>query len=182
MSPTVHSVRAREIRSRPPREWRHDVLERLAAGSRVLSLFGRRVAQDVTVYQASNLLGSMFRIEITARPSTDPPAQTLEKLKTLVDEELDKLREAPPDQREVQRVINQTEASFFSRMEYVGGQGGVADQLNGYGVQAGNPDWFAADLARYQSLQPGDIQAAVRRWLPPGRRIELIVVPKGAGK
>ena len=40
----------------------------------------------------------------------------------------------------MQRVLNQTEASFYSRMERVGGFGGKADQLNGYFVQAGNPD------------------------------------------
>jgi hypothetical protein len=53
--------------------------------------------------------------------------------------------------------------------------------LNGYLFQAGNPDFFAEDLARYQSLQPNDIQAAVRRWLVPDKRLELSVVP-GGGK
>jgi zinc protease len=164
-----------------------DVTASILAGGKNSRLYKRlvydlQVAQNVVAYQASNMLGSMFRIEVTARPSTDPPAQVLEKLKTLVDEELGKLREAPPDAREVQRVINQVESSFFSRMERVGSFGGKADQLNGYWVQAGNPDWFAEDLARYQSLQPTDVQAAVRRWLPAGNRIELVVLPKGDGK
>ena len=58
----------------------------------------------------------------------------------MVDEEIAKLRSTPPTDREVQRVLNQTESSFYSRMERIGGFGGKADQLNGYFVQAGNPD------------------------------------------
>jgi predicted Zn-dependent peptidase len=62
-------------------------------------------------------------------------------------------------------------------MERVGGFGGKADQLNAYYFSGGGPDFYAEDLARYTSLSPTDIQAAVRRWLPPDRRVELIVEP-----
>jgi zinc protease len=163
-----------------------DVVASVLTGGKNSRLYKRlvydlQVAQSVVSYQESAVLSSMFRIEVTARPSQDPPSQVLAKLKALVDEELARLREAPPTARELQRVLNQTEASFYSRMERVGGFGGKADQLNGYLFQAGNPDFFAEDLARYQSLQPNDIQAAVRRWLVPDKRLELSVVP-GGGK
>ena len=121
--------------------------------------------------------GSTFQIVVTARPSTEPPDKVLERLKGIIDEELNKLRETPPTDREMQRMLNSTEASFYNRMERVGGFGGKADQLNGYWVQAGNPDYFNEDLARYRALQANDIQAAVRRWLPADRRLELSVVP-----
>ena len=116
-----------------------------------------------------------------ARPSQDPPAQALEKIKQIVDEELAALRNAPPSDREVQRVLNQTEASFFSRMERVGSFGGKADQLNGYLVNAGNPDWFNEDLSRYRAISPNDVQAAARRWLAPDKRVELAVIPAKEG-
>ena len=112
-----------------------------------------------------------------ARPSSDPPAVTLAKLKAIVDEELDKLRTAPPDAREVERALNQAEASFYNRMERIGGFGGKADQLNGYYTATGNPDFFNEDLSRYLALRPDDIQAAVRKWLVPDRRVEITVVP-----
>jgi zinc protease len=136
-----------------------------------------QIAQNVSSFQSSKMLGSTFQIVVTARPSPDPPDKVLEKLKTIVDEELQKLREAPPADREVQRVINQTEASFYDRMESVGSFGGKADQLNGYFVQAGNPDYFNEDLARYRAVHANDVQAAARRWLPADRRLELTVVP-----
>jgi predicted Zn-dependent peptidase len=74
-------------------------------------------------------------------------------------------------------VINQTEASFFNRMENIGSFGGKADQLNGYLMYAGNPDYFNEDLGRYRAIQSNDVQAAARRWLPADRRVELTVVP-----
>ena len=127
--------------------------------------------------QNSAPLGSMYLIDVVARPSSDPPAVTLAKLKAIVDEELDKLRSAPPDAREVERALNQAEASFYNRMERIGGFGGKADQLNGYYTATGNPDFFNEDLSRYLALRPDDIQAAVRKWLVPDRRVEITVVP-----
>ena len=63
-------------------------------------------------------------------------------------------------------------------MERVGGFGGKANQLNAYYFAGAGPDYFAEDLARYTSLSPSDVQAAVLRWLPPDRRVELIVEPE----
>jgi zinc protease len=164
-----------------------DAVAGVLAGGKNSRLYKRlvydlQVAQSVSAYQSSGRLGSQFRIEVMARPSKEPHAQVLEKLKVIVDEELDKLRKAPPADREVQRVLNQTEASFYSRMERVGNFGGKADQLNSYFVQTGNPDWFNEDLSRYLALQPGDVQAAVSKWLAPDRRVELSVLPKEGGK
>jgi hypothetical protein len=48
-------------------------------------------------------------------------------------------------------------------------------------VQTGNPDYFNEDLSRYRSLSPNDLQAAVRRWLVPDRRLELTVLPAPKG-
>lgn len=163
-----------------------DVTANVLAGGKNSRLYKRlvydmQIAQSVSAYQASAGLGSMFRIDVMARPSTDPPAQTLARIKAVVDEALAALRTTPPADREVQRALNQTEASFYARMETVGGFGGKADQLNGYYFQAGNPDFFNQDLARYLSLQPNDISAAVRRWLPSDKRLELSVLPAAKG-
>jgi hypothetical protein len=76
--------------------------------------------------------------------------------------------------------VNQYEASFYSRMERVGGFGGKADQLNGYWVYAGNPDYFNEDLNRYLSLDANDVRAAILKWLPADRRLELSVHPAPA--
>ena len=137
-------------------------------------VYDTQIAQDVNAVQASGTLGSSFQIVATARPG-----HTVEELQKAIDEELARLRRQPPEAREVQRAINQMEASFYRRMERVGGFGGKADQLNSYFVAGGGPDYFAEDLARYKSLSPSDVQAAIIDWLPPDRRVELVVLPEG---
>ena len=144
-------------------------------------VYDMQIAQSVSAFQASTKLGSLFYVIVTARPSNDPPDKVLERLKTVTDEEIDKLRNAPPTDREMQRLLNQTEASFYSRMESIGGFGGKADQINGYFVLTGDPDYFAEDLARYRALKAADIQAAVKQWLPADRRLEFSVVPAPKG-
>jgi len=136
-------------------------------------VYDDQIAQDVSAFQSSGALGSSFLIVATARRG-----HTAEELQKAIDEEIDKLRRAPPDAREVQRALNQVEASFYRAMERVGGFGGKADQLNAYYFAGGGPDFFAEDLARYASLTPGDVQAAVVKWLPSDRRIELVVLPE----
>jgi predicted Zn-dependent peptidase len=94
-----------------------------------------------------------------------------------VDEELLKLQENPPTEREIVRALNTFEASFYDRMEQVGGFNGKADLLNGYYTATGNPDYFNEDLARYRALTASDVQAFAREYLPLDRRVELIVEP-----
>ncbi|MBM3820489.1 MAG: insulinase family protein [Acidimicrobiia bacterium] len=155
-----------------------DVLASVLSGGKNSRLYKRLVydtqmAQDVSAFQQSGALGSSFLIVATARPG-----HTVEEMQTAIDEEIERLRRQPPDAREVQRAVNQVEASFYRRMERVGGFGGKADQLNAYHGAGGGPDYFAEDLARYTSLSPADVQAAVVRWLPRDRRVELVVLPE----
>jgi zinc protease len=136
-------------------------------------VYDMQIAQDVSAFQQSGMLGSSFLIVATARPG-----KNIAEIQKVIDEELDRLRREPPDTREVERAVNQIKASFYRRMERVGSFGGKADQLNAYYTAGGGPDYFAEDLARYTSLSPADIQAAVVGWLPPDRRVELIVEPE----
>ena len=132
-------------------------------------VFDMQIAQNVSAFQVSQALSSHFVIRATPQPG-----HTVEELQKVIDEELARLQAEPPTDHEVQRAINQIEASFYSRMERVNGQ---ASQLNAYFAQTGNPDYFNEDLARYRALSPNDIQAAIRRWLPADRRLEFSVLP-----
>jgi zinc protease len=136
-------------------------------------VYDTQMAQDVSAFQQSGTLGSSFLIVATARPG-----HTVDEMQKAIDEEIDRLRREPSDAREVQRAINQVEASFYRGMERVGGFGGKADQLNAYYFAGGSPDFFAEDLARYTSVSASDVRAAALRWLPPDRRVELIVEPE----
>ena len=135
-------------------------------------VYEMQIAQDVAAVQQGAALGGSFLVIATAKPG-----HTIPEIQKIIDEELDRLRREPPERRELQRVLNQIEASFYRSMERVGEFGGKADELNAYYFAGGGPDFYAEDLARYMSLSSADIQAAVMRWLPPDRRVELIVEP-----
>src|SRR6185503_5377050 len=84
-------------------------------------VYDKQIAQDVSVYQQSLSLGSVFQITATARPG-----HTADELKTAVDAELEKLRQQGPDEREVERARNTHETRQLSGLEILGGFGGVA--------------------------------------------------------
>jgi zinc protease len=136
-------------------------------------VYDTQIAQNIGAFQDSQRLSGTFLIIATARPG-----HTVEEMQKAIDEEMERLRRDPPDARELQRAINEIEASFYRQMERVGGFSGKAEQLNAYYFAGGNPDFFAEDLARYKALTPADVQAAVRRWLPAERRVELVVAPE----
>jgi zinc protease len=155
-----------------------DVVSSVLAGGKNARLYKRlvydmQIAQDVSAFQQSGALGSSFLIIATARQG-----HTVAEMQSAIDDELARLRRDGPDAREVQRAINQVEASFYRRMERIGGFGGKADQLNAYDFAGGGPDYFAEDLARYTSLNRADIHSAAVEWLPPDRRVELAVEPE----
>jgi zinc protease len=155
-----------------------DVLASVLTGGKNSRLYKRLVydtqmAQDVSAYQSSGALGSSFQIVATARPG-----HTVAEMQKAIDEEIARVKAAAPETREIQRALNQTEASFYRRMERVGGFYGKADQLNAYYASGGGPDFFAEDLARYTALSAADIQAAALEWLPADRRVELVVEPE----
>src|SRR5258705_3009607 len=133
-----------------------DVLSLLLAGGKNSRLYKRlvydlQIAQDVAAFQGSKALNSEYQIIVTARPTA-----SIDRIRAIVDEEVAKIQQAPPSDREFTRAINQIEASFYDRMERVGDFGGVGDQLNGHYFATGNPGYFNEDLSRYRALSPAD--------------------------
>jgi zinc protease len=155
-----------------------DVVADVLAGGKNSRLYKRlvydmQIAQDVSAFQESMSLSSNFQIVATPRPG-----HTVEELQKVIDEEIAKLQNEAPSAHEVERSVNQIEASFYNRMERLGGFGGKADQINGYFSETGDPDYFNEDLGRYRSLSPSDIRAAAEQFLPQDRRVELTVQPE----
>src|SRR5262245_22531602 len=163
---------------RTPGDAALDVVADVLAGGKNSRLYKRlvydmQIAQDVSAVQESAALSSSFQIVATARPG-----HTIGELQKAIDEELQKLQHEDPTPREVERSVNTIEASFYDRMERLGGYGGEADQINGYFTETGNPDWFNEDLSRYRALSPSDIRGAAAAFLRLDRRVELIVEPE----
>jgi zinc protease len=156
-----------------------DVLANILSGGKNSRLYKRlvyelQIAQDVSAFQASSQLASSFFISATARPG-----HTLRELEKVIQEEINRIKNAPPATREVQRAVNQYEAGFLDRLERIGGFGGKADLLNNYFTETGNPDYFNEDLARYRALEANDVLAIAQTYLRDDARVVLSVVPQG---
>ncbi|HUF50881.1 MAG TPA: pitrilysin family protein [Longimicrobiales bacterium] len=152
------------------------VLGRVLAGGRNSRLHRRlvyelQIADDVSAGQNGSRLGGEFGISATARAG-----HTLEELERVILEEIEQLKNEPPQPRELERILNQHEVSFLERLELVAAK---ADQLNEYLYYTGTPDFFNEDLERFRRLRPADISAAARRLLDPERRVILSIVPGG---
>ena len=155
-----------------------DVVASLLSGGKNSRLYKRlvydlQIAQDVTAYQQSQALGSVFMLQATARPG-----KSLDEIQTVIDQEINRLAATPPEPRELERVRNSIEATFLRRAERVGGMYGKADQMNAYYTNTGTPDFFEEDLSRYRALDATDISSAVQTFLPRDRRVELVVMPE----
>jgi zinc protease len=134
-------------------------------------VYDLQIAQDVSAGQDSRALASVFLITATAREG-----HTLVEIEKAIQEELDRLKEAPPSRRELDRALNQFEADFYRSLERSLGK---AEILNSYDAEAGRPDFANEDLARHRALGPEDLQSAARRELPDDGRVVLSVVPVG---
>jgi zinc protease len=155
-----------------------DIVADVLAGGKNSRLYKRivydlQIAQDVSAFQESMDLSSDFQIVATPRPG-----HTIDEVLKIIDEEVAKLQKEGPSAHEVERSLNQIEASFYNRMERLGGFGGKADQINGYFSKTGDPDYFNEDLGRYRALSSSDVRAAAETFLPRDRRVELTVQPE----
>ncbi len=137
-------------------------------------VYEQQIAQDVSAWQGSREIGSVFQVEATAKPGVD-----LARLEQAVDAELRRLFDKGVAQDELARAQTGFEVRFLRRLESVGGFGGRADLLNGYNVRTGDPGFLARDLGRYRDASPADVTSAARRHLDLGRRAVLHVVPHG---
>ena len=163
-------------RSLSPGDAELDVLANVLAGGKTSRLYKRlvydlQIAQDVSAFQNSSPITSSFMIMSTARAG-----HTLTEIENVIQEEIIKLKNEPPTDVEVQRAVNQFEASFLDRLE---GASGKADLLNNYFTLTGNPDYFNEDLSRYKSLDAKDVQSVGITYLKDNARVVLSVVPKG---
>jgi zinc protease len=134
-------------------------------------VYDKQIAQDVNATQNSEELSSVFTIDVTARPG-----HTAEEIEKAINEELDKLRAAPPSEQEVERARNTIETAMVSQIEKVGGSG-LANVMNSYNHYLGDPGYLPKDIERYRNVSAADIQRIVNAQLKNNARVVVYGVP-----
>lgn len=113
----------------------------------------QKIAQDVSAYQVSMLLGSFYVIEATAVEGQDPDA-----LVAAIDEAIAGLKAEGVTEEEVSLAKTNWEASFYRRMLTISSK---ANQLNQYYVQTGDTGYIGKDLARFMNVSTDGVAAAL---------------------
>jgi zinc protease len=151
-----------------------DLLANVLATGKSSRLYKRlvydlQIAQDVSAYQQSAQLSSVFEIAVTLRKD-----KSLAEALKVVDDELAQIRAKPPAEDEIGRARTKTVADLIFQMDRVGSKANV---LNQYNHVTGDPGYFDKDLARYRTATATDLQTAAARYLPADRRVVTFVTP-----
>jgi zinc protease len=135
-------------------------------------VYEQQIAQQVSVQQYSLSLGSVFEVQVTARPG-----HSAEELEKAIDTELATFRESGPDAAEVERARNGIETNMVEGLERFGGFTGVANRLNTYNHFLGDPGYLPKDVQRYRDVTPATVKAFASQQLAPNARAVVHGVP-----
>jgi zinc protease len=105
--------------------------------------------------------------------ATVHPESTAEKLILALDDELERLQEAPPPQEDVDRAVKQARALFAYGSESITNQAfwmGYAEIFDTY-------VWFLNYLDRLAEVTPQEVQRIAQTYMRPGNRVLGIYRP-----
>lgn len=153
-----------------------DALAEIVAGGKSSRLYRtlvyeKQLAQDVRMSNQAQKLDGMIQLVVTARPGVQPSEIDAEITRALSAVISDGVTD-----RELTRVKNGMRASMLDGLSSVARK---AFQLSYYNYFTGTPDYLAQDLARYETLTPGDVQRVARTFLAGTPRVVLTIVPEG---
>jgi zinc protease len=160
-----------------PGDAESDLLAQILGGGKSSRLFKtlvyeKQIAQDVQVQNSNLRLGSVFELQVTAKPGVKP-----EDLEKAIDQELEKLRAEGPTQAELDRARNIVETRIIGGLERLGGFGGLADRLNQYNQFLHDPGYLPKDLDRYSRATIQDVKQIAVEKLKPSARVVVYGVP-----
>lgn len=129
-----------------------------------------KLASDVSAAQQSYPLGSIFAIDVLAKPDAD-----LMRIEQIVDEEIARLIARGPTEEELNRIKAQIELGTLASLQNIRTK---ADKLNEYEYYLGEPDSFKADLDRYRNATSASVQRWAKEILTPNARGVIHVLPE----
>jgi zinc protease len=135
-------------------------------------VYNKQIAQDVSIQNQNLLLGSVFELQVTAKPGVKP-----EDLEKAIDQELEKLRSEGPTQAELDRARNLIETRMITGLERLGGFGGLADRLNQYNQFLHDPGYLPKDLERYNRVTVQDVKRIANEKLKTSARAVVYGLP-----
>ena len=135
-------------------------------------VYEKQIAQDVAVYQSSYTLGSVFTIQATARPG-----HSAEELEKEISAEIETIRTAKADAKELQRAKAAIESRTLFSLEAIGGFSGIADRINKYNHHLKDPNYLAEDIRRFRQVTSEAVQQFAATYLRSNARVVVHGIP-----
>lgn len=151
-----------------------DVLADILSGSKNSRLYKRlvfddQIAQDVSVFQFSAKYAGHFMIISTAKPNI-----SLNQIKEVIFEEINKLSSEGITDKELTKTKNGIKANYIYSMQSIDN---IADRLNMYNYYLKDPNKFNFDIERYNKIEKSTIADVCKKYLDKPF-VELRVTPK----
>ncbi len=137
-------------------------------------VYDDKLAAEVSAYQDSSQLGSLFRIDVLVNPGID-----LDKVEKAVDEEVARLTNEGPTAKELEKHKVGIELSMLNGLQSVEAK---ADQLNEYDYVWGEPNSCKRDLDRYRNASVDGVRDWCARVFTQDARLIMRVLPEGPEK
>jgi zinc protease len=156
-----------------------NVLMRILAGGKSSRLYHdlvyqKKIAQDVGAsWDPGMQLGGVIEISATVQAGHTPA-----EVEAALNDELKRLREAPPAADELERAKRNVKAGLFAQLENVGGFGGKADQLNYYEMRAQDPGHYAKNLEATLAVTAEQVQKTAEQYLRDEQRVVVTILPQ----
>lgn len=112
----------------------------------------------------------LHSIAVTVHPQSTP-----EQVISALDQEIQRLHEAPPKSEEVARAVKQARALFAYGSESITNQAFWI----GYSEMFATYDWFTGYLEKLEEVTPQDVQRVAQAYLRPQNRVLGIYLPVG---
>jgi predicted Zn-dependent peptidase len=128
-------------------------------------VYETQLAQRVSAWTLNGRIGGELHVTVDLRTGADPA-----RVRAILDEECAR----GVDTESIARQVTRREASAIWSLSSLSRR---ANLLQRYMLYTDEPDGLAADLARYRTVTPASIDAAMKRWMPRERMIEIETVP-----
>ncbi len=164
------------------------VLDSLLTGPSNLNFFGSDLSHHTSrLYRRLVEGGLAVSVSGSLQATIDPylywitivvhPDHTPEEVIRAVDEEIQRLQDAPPPAAELERARKQAKALFAYNSESITAQA----FWMGYTAMFAAYEWARDFIPRLYALTAEDIQTVAQRYLRPQQRVTGIYIPTGAG-
>jgi zinc protease len=130
-------------------------------------VYDTQLAQRVAAWTSNGRLGGEVHVAVDLRTGADP-----ERVRAILDEECRR----GIDERAIDRAVTRREAGAIWSLT---GLARRASLIQRHMLYRQEPDGLAAELARYRTVTPATIDAAITRWLDPAAMVEVETVAAG---